>query len=90
MGKLSPGVTPRRWIPEGGEQKHREKIHKESKFADDYKKLPFSFSKPSKPKRKQLLKCKNCGHVFCGNIDTVGVICVECKQFSSVVVYEEE
>ena len=36
----------RRWVPEGGLQKLKNKIHRESKAADDFKKLPFTFSKP--------------------------------------------
>ena len=44
-GELSPGSTKRRWIPEGGEQRLRDRIHKESKFVDDHKNLPFTFAK---------------------------------------------
>ena len=29
IGELSPGVTKRRWEPEGGINKHNERIHRE-------------------------------------------------------------
>jgi ribosomal protein S27E len=73
---LEPGTTDRRWIPPGGLRKHNEKIHRESRRADHYKNLPFSFSKPSKPKGSSThVRCDNCGykpkgsstHVRCDN-----------------------
>lgn len=79
-GELSPGSTPRRWIPEGGEGKHREKIHRESKFIDDHKNLPFTFSKPQRPKKQALFKCLECGHFFYAPKKTVMVICSKCKK----------
>ena len=79
---LSPGSTPRRYEPEIGIRKLNEKIHKESKFADDYKNLPFRFSKPKKPGRQSYFKCNNCGYIFSAAVSTVGVICNECKKFS--------
>jgi len=85
IGELRPGVTPRRWEPEGGVQKLNQRIHKESKFADDHKNLPFSFRKPHKPHgRPQLIKCDNCGNISYGTTATVGVICKSCKKFSTV------
>jgi len=83
-GELTPGTTKRRYIPAGGERRHRERIHKESKLADDWKNLPFEFSKPKKPKRQMLIKCDNCGHISSGSVDTVGIICANCHKFSSV------
>ena len=83
-GELTPGTTKRRYEPRGGEKRHREKIHRESKLVDDWKNLPFTFSKPKKPKRKMLVKCDNCGAITLGSIDTVGIICSECHTFSSV------
>jgi hypothetical protein len=83
--ELRPGVTPRRWEPEGGTHKLNQRIHKESKFADSHKKLPFSFRKPVKAKgRSSLIQCDNCGAVTCGTTMTVGIICKQCNKFSSV------
>lgn len=86
--ELSPGAIGRRWEPEEGLQKYRERIHRESKYADDNKNLPFTFSKPKKKKRSALVKCKNCGYVFSATVETVGVICRNCKKFSSTEVID--
>jgi len=83
-GELKPGSMPRRWLPEGGERAYREKIHRESKFADDYKNLPFSFSKPQHPKKNCLFKCLECGHIFLASKNTIMVICSECKKAARV------
>ena len=82
MGELSPG-SGRRYIPEGGLQKHREKIHKESKKADE-KNLPFTFSKPKRPGRQSDFSCKECGRVFSASIRTVMCICPDCKKVTEV------
>lgn len=85
VSELRPGVTPRRWEPEGGVGKLNKRIHKESKFADNHKNLPFSFSKPYKPKgRLKCFTCDNCGKLINGSSVTVGVICSNCKKFSTV------
>lgn len=85
VGELRPGVTPRRWEPEEGVNRLNNKIHKESKIADDHKNLPFSFSKPYKPKgRLKRFVCNNCGHLINGSSVTVGVICSNCNKFSTV------
>lgn len=85
VGELRPGVTPRRWEPECGVRKLNERIHKESKMADDYKKLPFSFRKPPKAMgRNTVLVCDSCGATVGGTSATVGVICRSCGKFSSV------
>jgi len=86
MPELNPGSMGRRWIPEGGIQKHNEKIHRESKIADDYKNLPFKFSKPIKSKKHVIAKCKNCGYEIHVPKNTVGIICPECKKYSDVEV----
>lgn len=88
-GELEPGSTPRRWIPEGGEQKYRERIHRESKFADDHKNLPFTFSKPHHPKKQILFKCLECGHIFSASKNTVMIICSECKKSARVELVDE-
>jgi len=87
--ELAPGTMPRRWSPPGGEKKYRERIHKESKHADN-KNLPFTFRKPPKPKgRSLLLKCDNCGAVISGTTVTVGIICSSCGKFSTVSAVED-
>jgi len=87
--ELSPGTTPRRYAPEGGVNKHNERIHKESKWTDDNKNLPFSFSKPTKSQKSKIARCKNCGTIKSVNKNTVGVICNNCKQYSAVEEIDE-
>ncbi len=89
MGELSPGVTPRRYIPEGGIQKHNEKIHRESKFADDHKNLPFTFSKPTKPKRHEWFSCVECGRELSAPKNTFMYACPICKKATKVVKIDE-
>ena len=84
MGELSPGSTPRRWVPEGGERKLREKIHRESKFADDHKKLPFTFSKPSRRTRDTMFKCVECGRILSAPINTIMCSCPVCEKATRV------
>jgi uncharacterized OB-fold protein len=84
MPELSPGSVGRRWIPEGGIQNHRDKIHRDSKFADDNKNLPFTFSKPRRTTRSIVVRCKNCGYVTSVSKNTVGMICVQCEKYSNV------
>lgn len=84
MPELSPGSTGRRWIPDGGEKKHRQRIHRDSQFADKYKNLPFSFSKPRRNKRHKDVRCSGCLVVFNTPVNTVGIVCPECKKYCSV------
>ena len=85
IGELKPGATPRRWEPEGGINKLNERIHKESKFADTHKNLPYSFRKPYKPiGRNTAVSCNNCGNITYGTTATVGIICKKCNKFSTV------
>ena len=85
MGKeLSPGVTDRRWIPEGGLQKHRDKIHKESKLSDDHLNLPFEFSKPIKAGRQGWFECVECSRELFVSVNTVMCICPYCKKVTKV------
>jgi predicted Zn-ribbon and HTH transcriptional regulator len=82
--ELTPGSTPRRYEPNGGLRRHRERIHKESKAVDD-KNLDFTFSKPWKRKgATAVLACDGCGYRLSGTVVTVGIICPECKEFSTV------
>jgi hypothetical protein len=78
-------MSERRWIPEGGLQKHREKIHRESKFADDHKNLPFTFSKPTKPKKYEWFGCVECGRVLSAPKNTIMYACPDCKKATKVV-----
>ena len=84
MGELNPGSACRRYIPECGLQKHRERIHRESKFADDHKKLPFTFSKPQRSKKHELFKCLNCGHETFAPKNTVMIVCRKCNKAAKV------
>lgn len=81
-GELSPGSTPRRWTPPGGEQKHRERIHRESALTDKYKKLPFEFSKPPRNKQSCAFRCSDCGSFFFAPKNTVMVVCRKCKKLT--------
>lgn len=78
-GELSPGTVGRRTIPEGGEKKLRDRIHKESKAMDKYGNLPYSFSKPKKNKRQSIFECENCGNIIQAPVNTVMIICSNCK-----------
>jgi predicted Zn-ribbon and HTH transcriptional regulator len=82
MGELNPGSTPRRWDPPGGIKAHNEKIHRESKFADDHKKLPFTFSKPAKGRKIEDFRCVECGRIFSASKNTVMCICPDCKKLT--------
>jgi formylmethanofuran dehydrogenase subunit E len=80
-----PAGAGRRYEPEVGVGKHNERIHKESRYADTHKNLPFSFRKPPKPAGKSsVISCDNCGHITSGTTATVGMICTNCGKFSSV------
>jgi uncharacterized OB-fold protein len=79
----------RRWLPEGGEKKLKEKIHRESKFADDHKNLPFSFSKPKKSGKMICFQCVECGRVVMAGINAVMCICPDCKKVTKVEKVEE-
>jgi len=82
--ELTPGSTPRRYEPHGGVNKHNARIHRESKIADA-KNLDFTFRKPPKAKgRSAYVECDNCGYITSATTVTAGIICPECKQFSTV------
>lgn len=84
VGELSPGVTKRRWEPENGLEKHRHRIHKESKQVDANMNLPFTFSKPKRSRRKKIAECNNCGRIVSVTINTVGLICIRCHSYAPV------
>jgi len=79
--ELRPGEIGRRFEPECGVKKHNERIHRESAYADSHLNLPFSFSKPKKPGRKEIKKCSGCGKLIHTSINTVGFICNNCGKF---------
>ena len=81
--EVSPG-SKRRWEPEGGISKHNERIHKESKQADN-KNLPFSFRKPNKPLGRSMeVVCPYCSKICSINDKTTAVICGSCKKFFKI------
>ncbi len=83
--ELPAGSTARRYEPEVGVRKHNERIHRESKTADSWKGLPFSFRKPLKAMgRNTAVQCDKCGHITHGTTATVGMICISCGKFSTV------
>ena len=83
--ELPAGSTARRYEPVLGVKKHNERIHRESKYTDDHKNLQFTFGKPKKAKgRSVCVKCDNCGHMTYATSVTIGIICKNCKKFSSV------
>lgn len=88
-GELSPGATKPRYEPEGGWKKHKERIHRESNTLDK-KNLPFTFSKPTRPKRQTLVRCLNCGNIVYVPVNTVGMVCGCCKKYSGVEVIEND
>ncbi len=82
--ELPPGATPRRYEPRGGTAKHNARIHRESKISDS-KNLDFTFRKPPKSKgRSAYIQCDNCDYITSGTTVTAGIICPECKKFSTV------
>jgi len=84
-GELIPGAAPRRWLPEQGLKKHNDRIHRENGSTTGAD-LPYTFSALPKPLsgRPNLVKCDNCGHLIGVSTATVGVICSNCKKFSTV------
>lgn len=66
-----------------GTKAYREKIHKDSKFIDDHKNLPFTFSKPKKSKASNILFiCPGCEKELFITEDTLMIICEHCKTLS--------
>lgn len=84
MPELDPGSTGRRWEPDGGVNKLNDQIHRESRFVDEHKNMPFSFSKPTRPKKSKIIKCGCCGYVVSVPKNTVGMICKKCNKYVSV------
>ena len=89
MPYTGPGAE-RRWEPEGGVKQHNERIHRESKFTDDHKNLPFEFSKPVISGKYVSVFCKKCGRGARVPKNTVGMICPSCKSYVSVELVSED
>ena len=88
--ELSAGEVGRRYEPEGGLKNHRERIHKESAYADSNLNLPFEFSKPKKSGRQELKRCYECGEAIYTSINTVGFICKNCGKFVTAERIDED
>jgi hypothetical protein len=82
--ELTPGATGRRYEPVGGVAAHNKRIHTDSQYADHHKNLPFSFSKPKKAARGKVYACANCGKIVQATVNTVGIVCRGCNQYSKV------
>ena len=82
--ELTPG-SPRRYEPEVGIAKHNKRIHSESSYADKYKNLPFTFSKPTKNKITRIKFCSNCNTAVEVNKNAVGIICNVCNKYASLL-----
>lgn len=76
-------MSERRWIPEKGTQAYKDRIHKESKLADEHKNLPFTFSKPRRAKATDIFVC-DCGHTFSAPKGIIMFVCSNCKQLKKV------
>ncbi len=72
----------RRWVPEGGLQKHRNKIHKESGAANN-KNLPFTFSKSIR-KSYTWFECIECSKILNAPKNTCMMVCTGCKKLTKV------
>jgi len=73
----------RRWIPEDGLRKHRDKIHRESKIADT-KNLPYTITRPPVRKSFVWFECVECGRSFSAAKNTCMIVCPECKKLTKV------
>lgn len=81
--ELPPG-SPRRYEPNVGLAKHNKRIHTESAYADKYKNLPFTFSKPEKSKPLKLKLCGNCEQEVFVHKNCVGIVCRHCGKYSPI------
>ena len=79
----------RRYVPEGGLQKLRSKIHKESKEADDQKGLPYTLGRPPVRKCYTGFECVECGYQMSGSKNTYMIVCPECKKLTKVKLIDE-
>ncbi len=66
---------------------HKEKIHRDSKFADNNKDLPFTFSKSKKSKpNRDVYQCSKCERVIPMDASRTHAIVCRCNNF---IVVEE-
>jgi predicted RNA-binding Zn-ribbon protein involved in translation (DUF1610 family) len=66
-----------------GTKAYKERIHRDSKYLDNNKDLPFKFSKLKKSKANNVyFVCPECGKDIFITEDTVMVICDNCKKLS--------
>ena len=85
--ELPAGATPRRYEPECGVSKHNARIHKESAYADKYKNLPFTFSKPDfggSTSKSTIKVCSNCEAPVYVHTNAIGIICRSCGKYASL------
>ena len=87
IGIASPGASKRE-APQAqvrGSKAYRDKIHRESKFADAHKNLPFTFSKPKKdlPINTEAM-CEHCGKDVLVSKRTYSWICRGCNRLAHV------
>lgn len=88
-----PAGTPRRYDPVAGVAKHNARIHSESSYADKYKNLPFTFSKPAKNKITRIKFCSNCNAAAEVNKNAVGIVCRTCNKYTTLLeepIYDEQ
>jgi len=76
---------------EMGDRKYRERIHRDSKYADSNKNLPYSFSKPKKDKPCRVpFTCVHCGRESAHTEETIAVICGGCNHLTVVRTVEKK
>lgn len=70
-----------------GDKRYKEMIDRDSKRADTWSNLPFTFSKPAKRTqaiRDILFSCPSCERVTGVSKYTVGIVCVQCKTYTTI------
>ena len=70
-----------------GSKKYKEMIDRDSKNADRWKNLPFTFSKPPKrtrPREDIYHVCDSCHHISMVSRFRAGQVCKGCKSYASV------
>lgn len=72
-------------MKEMGPKKYKERIHRDSKFADGHKNLPFKFSKPKKSKPTNVrIECSKCGRDLFVTDESILVVCGSCKELTRI------
>jgi hypothetical protein len=83
-GELNPNDVKRRVLPDCGERKLRERIHRESDYIDKHGNLPYKFSGIKKSKSQRFFECCKCGHTIQASKNTIMLICSKCGELSKV------